>query len=59
LLLLLLLLLLGFWRALRSDELCRLRIKYIQLDYGPSLKLFLASSKTNRAYGGDSSICQR
>ncbi|WP_110946609.1 site-specific integrase [Pseudomonas bohemica] len=47
-----LLLLLGFWRALRSDELCRLRIEHIQLDRGRGLKLFLASSKTDRAYQG-------
>lgn len=44
-----LLLLLGFWRALRSDELCRLRIEFIQLDPAKGLTLFLPSSKTDRA----------
>jgi integrase len=47
-----LLLLLGFWRALRSDELCRLRIDFIDLDPGRSLQLFLPSSKTDRANQG-------
>lgn len=44
-----LLLLLGFWRALRSDELCRLRIEFTQLDPTKGLTLFLPSSKTDRA----------
>ena len=44
-----LLLLLGFWRALRSDELCRLRIEFIQLEPARGLTLFLTSSKTDRA----------
>jgi integrase len=47
-----LLLLLGFWRALRSDELCRLRIEYIELEPGRGLTLFLPSSKTDRANQG-------
>lgn len=47
-----LLLLLGFWRALRSDELCRLRIEYIRLDPGRGLELFLPSSKTDRGNQG-------
>ncbi|WDH21372.1 site-specific integrase [Pseudomonas chlororaphis] len=47
-----LLLLLGFWRALRSEELCRLRIEFIQLEPARGLTLFLASSKTDRANQG-------
>jgi integrase len=47
-----LLILLGFWRALRSDELCRLRIEDIRLDAGRGLELFLPSSKTDRANQG-------
>jgi integrase len=47
-----LLLLLGFWRALRSDDLCRLRIEFSQLKPGCSLQLFLPSSKTDRANRG-------
>lgn len=44
-----LLLLLGFWRALRSDELCRLRIEFIRLEPAQGLTVFLPSSKTDRA----------
>lgn len=47
-----LLLLLGFWRALRSEELCRLRIEFTQLDPAKGLTLFLPSSKTDRANVG-------
>lgn len=44
-----LLVLLGFWRALRSDELCRLRIEFIRLEPAKGLTMFLPSSKTDRA----------
>jgi hypothetical protein len=44
-----LLLLLGFWRALRSDELCRLRIEFTRLDPAKGLTLYLPSGKTDRA----------
>lgn len=44
-----LLLLLGFWRALRSDELCCLRIEFNRLEPAKGLTLFLPSSKTDRA----------
>ncbi|WP_137163135.1 MULTISPECIES: site-specific integrase [Pseudomonas] len=47
-----LLLLLGFWRALRSDELCRLRIEFTRLEPAKGLTLFLPSSKTDRANVG-------
>lgn len=39
------LLLLGFWRGFRSDELCRLQIEHVQLCPGEGLTLFLQSSK--------------
>lgn len=46
------LLLMGFWRALRGDELCRLRVEHIQLREGLELEIFLASSKTDRDHRG-------
>ncbi|MCO6689648.1 hypothetical protein KMZ27_08155 [Pseudomonas shirazica] len=46
------LILLGFWRAFRSDELCRLRIEHIQLRQAKGLELFLPSSKTDRSNRG-------
>lgn len=46
------LILLGFWRAFRADELCRLRIEHIQLRTGQGLDIFLPSSKGDRANRG-------
>jgi integrase len=46
------LLLLGFWRGFRSDDLCRLRIETNQLLPGEGLSLFLSSSKTDREHQG-------
>lgn len=46
------LLLLGFWRAFRSDDLCRLRIETNQLVPGEGLSLFLPSSKSDREHQG-------
>jgi integrase len=46
------LILLGFWRAFRSDDLCRLRIEHIQVHTGRSLDIFLSSSKTDRDHQG-------
>ncbi|EPA99378.1 site-specific integrase [Pseudomonas sp. G5(2012)] len=46
------LLLMGFWRALRGDELCRLRVEHIQVREGQALDIFLASSKTDRDHRG-------
>lgn len=46
------LLLLGFWRAFRSDDLCRLRIETNQLVPGEGLSLFLSSSKSDRDHQG-------
>lgn len=46
------LILLGFWRAFRSDELSRLRIEHIQLREAQGLELFLPSSKSDRSNRG-------
>ncbi|MNB91268.1 site-specific tyrosine recombinase XerC [compost metagenome] len=46
------LILMGFWRALRGDELCRLQVEHIQLREGLELEIFLASSKTDRDHRG-------
>ncbi|MHC8381905.1 site-specific integrase [Pseudomonas sp. LB3P14] len=46
------LLLLGFWRAFRSDDLCRLRIETNQLVPDEGLSLFLSSSKSDREHQG-------
>lgn len=42
------LLLLGFWRGFRSDELCRLRIEHVTIAPGEGLTLFLPISKGDR-----------
>ncbi|MCY1291514.1 site-specific integrase [Pseudomonas sp. BN417] len=42
------LILLGFWRAFRSDELCRLRVELIQARAGEGMELFLPQSKADR-----------
>lgn len=42
------LLLIGFWRGFRSDELCRLRIEHIQAEAGAGMRLFLQQSKGDR-----------
>ncbi|MBK5413370.1 tyrosine-type recombinase/integrase [Pseudomonas sp. TH31] len=46
------LLLLGFWRAFHSDDLCCLRIETNQLVPGEGLSLFLSSSKSDREHQG-------
>lgn len=46
------LILMGFWRAFRADELCRLRVEHITVRSGQQLELFLASSKTDREHRG-------
>ncbi|SFB27837.1 Site-specific recombinase XerC [Pseudomonas simiae] len=46
------LILLGFWRAFRSDDLCRLRIEHIQVRTGKGLEIFLGSGKTDRQNQG-------
>lgn len=42
------LILLGFWRAFRSDELCRLRVEHIQVSPGQKLTVFVPQSKSDR-----------
>ncbi|CAM3241450.1 diguanylate cyclase domain-containing protein [Pseudomonas plecoglossicida] len=42
------LLLLGFWRGFRGDELARLRIEHIQAEAGVGITLFLPRSKGDR-----------
>lgn len=42
------LLLLGFWRGLRGDELARLRVEHIQAQAGVGLTLYLPRSKGDR-----------
>lgn len=46
------LILLGFWRAFRSDDLCQLRVEHITVRSGASLEIFLASGKTDREHQG-------
>ncbi|MGS6472836.1 site-specific integrase [Pseudomonas aeruginosa] len=42
------LILLGFWRAFRSDELCRLQVQHIQVDAQRKLTVFVPRSKSDR-----------
>lgn len=42
------LILIGFWRAFRSDELCRLQVEHIQARVGEGMQLFLPWSKGDR-----------
>ncbi|MFV3335475.1 site-specific integrase [Pseudomonas sp. NY15437] len=42
------LILMGFWRAFRSDELCRLQIEYIEVAPGKGMTIYLPWSKTDR-----------
>lgn len=42
------LILLGFWRGFRSDELSRIQIEHIQVVSGEGMNLFLPYTKTNR-----------
>ncbi|MNE51189.1 hypothetical protein D3C80_1458070 [compost metagenome] len=46
------LLLIGFWRAFRSDELCRLQVEHIQVRAGEGMQLFLPWSKGDRESQG-------
>lgn len=46
------LILLGFWRAFRGDDLCQLRIEHIEVRTGEGLNIFLASGKTDRDHRG-------
>lgn len=42
------LLLVGFWRGFRSDELCRLQVEHVQVEAGAGMTLFLPQSKGDR-----------
>nr|WP_294973317.1 site-specific integrase [uncultured Pseudomonas sp.] len=42
------LILLGFWRAFRSDELCRLQVPHIRVQPGRQLTVFVPRSKSDR-----------
>jgi integrase len=42
------LILLGFWRGFRSDELCRLQVEHVQAVAGSGISLYLPRSKGDR-----------
>ena len=44
--------LIGFWRGFRSDELCRLQIEQIQAKAGSGMELYLSHSKGDRQHLG-------
>lgn len=46
------LLLLGFWRAFRSDELTRLAVENIQAEAGTGISIYLPQTKGDRQYQG-------
>ena len=46
------LVLLGFWRGFRADELTRLRVEHIEVRVGEGLRCYLPRSKADRAYEG-------
>ncbi|MBB3060077.1 site-specific integrase [Microbulbifer rhizosphaerae] len=46
------LLLLGFWRGFRSDELCRLQSEFVTVSPGKGLTIFLPRSKGDRQSAG-------
>lgn len=46
------LLLIGFWRGFRSDELARLRVETTQAEAGVGITFYLPYSKTDRAHHG-------
>ncbi|MHC5195025.1 site-specific integrase [Pseudomonas frederiksbergensis] len=46
------LLLIGFWRAFRSDEISRMDVEHIQATKGHEMKIFLTQSKTDREAQG-------
>ena len=51
------LMLLGFWRGFRSDELANLRIEFIEIKPGEGLTCFLPRSKGDRDLEGRSFSC--
>ncbi|MCY4044984.1 MAG: site-specific integrase [Cellvibrionales bacterium] len=46
------LLLIGFWRSLRSDEICNLTIENIRVNAKEGMEIFIPSSKTDRLNKG-------
>lgn len=48
------LLLVGFWRGFRGDELTRLRIEHIEVVHGEGMTCYLSQSKGDRQYKGSS-----
>lgn len=46
------LLLIGFWKGFRSDELCRLQVEHIHAESGAGMSLFLPQSKGDRENEG-------
>lgn len=46
------LILLGFWRAFRADDLCRLRIEHIKVRTDKELEFFAATAKADRENRG-------
>lgn len=51
------LLLMGFWRAFRSDELTRLQLEDVEVVAGKGLTCFLHRSKTDREFEGRTFHC--
>lgn len=51
------LILLGFWRAFRGDELCRIEIQHIEFDADTGMILHLGRSKGDRASRGSVYRC--
>ena len=51
------LVLFGFWRGFRSDELIRLKLENMQLSLGEGLTCYLERSKTDRNYVGREFKC--
>ena len=51
------LILLGFWRGFRSDELANLRVEFIEIKHGEGLTCFLPRSKGDRKLEGRSYSC--
>ena len=49
--------LIGFWRGFRSDELSRLRIEHIDVTEGQGMRIFLPTSKGDRANAGRQYAC--
>ncbi|MBC3879948.1 tyrosine-type recombinase/integrase [Undibacterium sp. LX40W] len=48
------LLLVGFWRGFRGDELVRLRIEHIEVEHGKGMTCYLSQTKGDRHYKGTS-----